>query len=98
MPRRPASAATVDTPEDFAMRGLRYTREQAEEILDQSEKYIRQNPGQAVLYAFVAGYVLNRLPVGRVLSGLVRLSMIALKPTILVYGATKLYQAVADEE
>ena len=44
------------------------------------------------------GYILNRLPVGRILSGLFRLLIVALKPTILIYGATKLYQAVQEEE
>ena len=87
----------METPEDFAMKGLRYTREQFEDILKETEKYIKQNPGQAMLYAFVAGYVLNRLPVGRLLSGVVRLSMMAVKPAVLIYGATKLYQMVQEE-
>jgi hypothetical protein len=89
------SAAITD---DIAARGLRYTKEQFGDIMEQTEIYVRQNPGQAILYAFVAGYVLNRLPVGRVLSGLVRLSVLALKPAVLVYGAAKLYQAAQQEE
>jgi hypothetical protein len=84
-------------PEDFAMRSLRYTKDQFEDALDQTERYVRKNPGQAVLYAFAIGYVLNRLPVGRLISGVLKLSVSALKPAFLVYGATKLYQAVNDE-
>jgi hypothetical protein len=87
----------ADTPEDLAVKGLRYTKEQFDDILTQTEGYVRQNPGQAVLYAFVAGYVMNRLPVGRVATGLVRLSLLALKPAVLLYGASKLYQATRDE-
>ncbi len=79
------------------MRGLRYTKEQLEEVVGQTEVFVRENPGQSLLYAFVAGYVLNRLPVGRILSGLVHLSISALRPAMLLYGATKLFQAVQEE-
>ncbi len=87
---------TVAQSDDFAVRGLRYTKEHFEDALDQTEVYVRKNPGQALLYAFVAGYVLNRLPVGRVVVGLARLSLTALKPAVLIYGASKLYQATND--
>jgi len=86
------------TSEDFALRSLNYTKEQFEEVLGQTEQYVRENPGQALLYAFVAGYVLNRLPVVGLFRGLVRLSLFALKPAVLIYGATKLYTALQDEE
>ena len=46
----------------------------------------------------MAGFILNRLPIGRILGGLVRLIMIAIKPAILAYGATKLYQAAQDDD
>jgi hypothetical protein len=89
---------SAGTSEDLALRGLRYTKEQFDDVLGQTEEYVRENPGQALLYAFVAGYILNRLPIGRVVSGLLRLSFVALRPAILIYGATKLYQAAQDEE
>jgi hypothetical protein len=88
---------TAHQPEDFAMRSLRYTKDQFEDVLDQTERFVRQNPGQALVYAFAIGYVLNRLPVGRLISGVLKLSVSALKPAILIYGATKLYQAANDE-
>ena len=88
---------SAEAPEDIALRGLNYTKEQFEEAVDQTERYVRENPGQAMLYAFVAGYVLNRLPVGGLLRGFVRLSVFALKPAVLVYGATKLYQVLQEE-
>ncbi|HEV2047010.1 MAG TPA: hypothetical protein VGQ95_10475 [Chthoniobacterales bacterium] len=84
--------------DDLAERGLRYTREQFAEIRHQTEDYVRENPAQSLFYAFVAGLILNRLPVGRVLGGVFRLAVFALKPAILIYGATKLYQSVEDEE
>ncbi len=88
---------SAETSEDLALRGLRYTKEHFDDVLGQTEVYVRENPGQAMLYAFVAGYVLNRLPVGRVIGGLVRLTALALKPAVLVYGASKLYQASQNE-
>lgn len=85
-------------PEDFAERGLRYTKDQFDQILEQTEDYVRENPTRALLYAVGAGLILNRLPVGRMLGGVARLSLLAFKPAILFYGATKLYQASQREE
>jgi len=84
--------------EDVAERSLRYTRDQFEQVLEQTEEYVRENPARSIAYALIAGFILHRLPVGRILSGFVRLLMIAFKPAILAYGATKLYQAVQGDE
>ena len=78
---------------DVAERSLRYTKDQFEQVLEQTEEYVRENPARSVAYAVIAGFILNRLPIGRILGGFVRLLMIAFKPAILAYGATKLYQA-----
>jgi hypothetical protein len=86
------------TPKDFAQRGLRYTKEQFESVLNDTENYVRANPTQALLYAVLAGYLLNRLPVARIATALVRLLYVALKPAVLVYGASKLYEAAQREE
>jgi hypothetical protein len=86
------------TSGDVAERGLRYTKDQLEQILEQTEDYVRENPARSIAYAVVAGFILNRLPVGRILGGVVRLTMMAFKPAILAYGATKLYQATQSEE
>lgn len=83
--------------EDIAERGLRYTKEQFTQIMEQTEEYVRENPTRALAYAAVAGLVIDRLPICRILSGLARLSLIAIKPAILIYGATKLYQAAQDD-
>jgi hypothetical protein len=83
---------------DVAERGLRYTKDQLEQVLEQTEEYVRENPARAIAFALIAGFILNRLPVGRILGGLTRLTMIAFKPAILAYGATKLYQAAQGDE
>jgi hypothetical protein len=84
--------------EDLAERGMRYTREHFDDLLAQTETYVRENPVQSVAYALLAGFVLNRLGIGRIVRSIVRLALLALKPAILIYGAAKLYEAAQDEE
>ncbi len=84
--------------EDLAERGMRYTREHFDDLVAQTETYVRENPVQSLAYAVIAGFVLNRLGIGRILSGIVRLLLFALKPAILIYGAAKLYEAAQEEE
>ena len=84
--------------DDIAERGLRYSREHFNQILSETETYVRENPVQSIAYAILAGFVLNRLGIGRILKGVVRLALFALKPAILIYGATKLYAATQEEE
>ena len=94
-----AMATTSSDPDqDIVVRGVRYTKEHVEDFVGQAEEYVRENPGQALLYAFVAGYILNRLPLGGIVRGLVRLVFLALRPAVLVYGASRLYQAAQEEE
>ncbi len=83
---------------DIGESGLQYARDQFEQVRQQTEDYVRENPTQSLGYALAAGFIFHLLPVGRILGGLVRLVMIALKPAILVYGVTKLYQAAKSEE
>jgi len=84
--------------QDLAERGLRYTREHFDELLAETETYVRENPVQSIAYAILAGFILNRLGVGRILNVVVRLALFALKPAILIYGAAKLYEATQQEE
>lgn len=84
--------------EDVAERSLRYTKDQFEQIVEQTEEYVRANPARSVVYALIAGFILNRLPIGRVLGGVVRLLMIVFKPAILAYAATKLYRAAQNDQ
>ena len=90
--------SAVEISDDLAGRGLHWVKEQVETVLSETEDYVREKPAQSLFYAFIAGYVLNRLPTGRILGGLFRLLVVALRPAILIYGATKLYQATQEEE
>jgi hypothetical protein len=83
---------------EFPERGVHWVKEQVESVLSETESYVREKPTQSLLCAFVAGYILNRLPVGLIFGGLFRFLVVALRPAILLYGVTKLYQAAREEE
>lgn len=83
---------------DIAERGLQYTRDQWNEIIGQTEDFVRANPTRSLLYGVAAGFILDRLPIFRILGGLIRLLLKAFKPALLVYGATKLYHLTQEQE
>jgi len=83
---------------EFPERGVHWVKEQVEAVLSETEIYVREKPAQSLMCAFVAGYILNRLPLGRIVGGLLRLLVVALRPAILIYGTVKLYQAAQEEE
>jgi len=89
---------SAEVAAELPERGVQWVKDQVEAVLSETEDYVREKPAQSLVWAFVAGYVLNRLPLGRVLSGLVRLLIVALRPAILIYGAAKLYQAAQEEQ
>src|SRR5436189_5557728 len=89
---------SAEVAAELPERGVQWVKDQVEAVLSDTEDYVREKPAQSLVWAFVAGYVLNRLPLGRVLSGLVRLLIVALRPAILIYGAAKLYQAAQEEQ
>ena len=83
---------------DIAQRSLRYTRDQFGDVMQQTEEFVRENPARAVGYALLAGFILNRLPIFGIFRSLIRLLFVALKPAVLAYGVTKIYQAAQNEE
>jgi hypothetical protein len=89
---------SAEVAAELPERGVQWVKDQVESVLSETEDYVREKPAQSLVWAFVAGYVLNRLPLGRILSGLFRLLIVALKPAILIYGAAKLYQAAQEEQ
>jgi hypothetical protein len=90
--------SSAEVAAELPERGVQWVKDQVEAVLSETEDYVREKPAQSLVWAFVAGYVLNRLPLGRVLSGLLRLLIMALRPAILIYGAAKLYQAAQEEQ
>jgi hypothetical protein len=89
--------SSAEVAAELPERGVQWVKDQVEAVLSETEDYVREKPTQSLLCAFAAGYVLNRLPLGRIVSGLVRLLIVALRPAILIYGAAKLYQSAQEE-
>ena len=90
--------SSAEVAAEFPERGVHWVKEQVEVALSETEDYVRERPAQSLLCAFVAGYILNRLPLVRIVGGLVRLLVAALRPAVLIYGAAKLYQAAQEEK
>jgi hypothetical protein len=57
-----------------------------------TEKFVREDPAKAMGLALFTGVLLTVLPVGRLLSALVRLAFALARPLLLVLGAIKLYE------
>ena len=89
--------SSAEVAAELPERGVQWVKDRVETVLTETETYVREKPAESILCAFAAGYILNRLPLGRVLSGFLRLLIFALKPAILIYGAAKLYQAAQEE-
>jgi ElaB/YqjD/DUF883 family membrane-anchored ribosome-binding protein len=90
--------STAEVVAEFPERGVQWVKEQFETVVNETGDYVRHRPAQSLVWAFVAGFLLNRLPIGRVVGGLIRLLMFALKPAIFVYGIAKLYQRAQEQE
>ena len=88
----------MDENTDIALRGVRYAQDQFSEVVTQAEEFVHEKPGQSLLIALLIGFILNRLPIGRLFGSVVRLLMFALKPALLIYGATKVYEVIQEEE
>ena len=57
-----------------------------------TEKFVREDPAKAIGLAMFGGVLFTVLPVGRVISALVRLAFALARPLLLVLGAVKLYE------
>jgi hypothetical protein len=89
---------SVETAAEFPERGMQWVKDRVGAVVNETGEYVREKPTQSLLYAFAVGYILNRLPLGRMLGGFLRLLMFALRPAVLIYGAAKLYQATQERE
>ena len=56
------------------------------------EAQIRHDPMRAVVLAFAGGFLLCLLPLGRLLGVLIRVSLLLLKPALLILGLVKLLE------
>ena len=93
-----ASENITEQATDYAEGAVNYAREQWDAILGQTEDYVRENPTRSLCYGVAAGYLLNRLPIFRIFGALLRLMLLAFKPAVLIYGATKVYQSFQQRD
>lgn len=67
-------------------------RKCVDDLTNQTEKFVREDPTKAVGLALFAGVLLTILPVGRLIGALVRLAFALTRPLLLVLGAVKVYE------
>lgn len=67
-------------------------RKTIDDMTTQTEKFVREDPSKAMGIALFAGVLLTVLPVGRLISALVRLVFALARPVLLVFGAVKIYE------
>ncbi len=76
---------------DQARQGLRHRYEDC-------ERRIRKSPIKAVIGAVAAGYCAHRLPVRSLVIANVRLLAALLPPTLVLFGAAKVYEFLQKQE
>jgi hypothetical protein len=74
-----------------ARQGIRHRYEKC-------ENRIRKSPASSVLGAVAVGYFLHRMPVRAILVTQVRMLAALTPPTLLLYGAAKLYEFLQNQE
>lgn len=57
-----------------------------------AERSVREEPVKTAGLAFAAGIVLTVLPVGRLISGILKLAFALLRPALLILGVVKLVE------
>jgi hypothetical protein len=67
-------------------------RKTVDDLSSCTEKFVRQDPAKAIGLALFGGVLLTILPVGRLLSAVVRVAFALVRPLLLVLGAVKLYE------
>ncbi len=67
-------------------------RKTVDDLSDNTQKFIRDEPTKAIGIALLGGALLTVFPVGRVLGALVRLVFALARPFLFVLGAVKVYE------
>jgi hypothetical protein len=64
----------------------------AHQLWNDLEAQIRREPMRAVILAFAGGFFLCLLPLGKLLGVLIRISLLLLKPALLIIGLVKVLE------
>ena len=68
------------------------------ELMDRTEKNIREHPGEAALISLGAGFLLAQFPLRLLLTALTRAVLLVLKPTALLYGVFRLAEDFRERQ
>ncbi len=82
-------AEFTDTPRSTGCCDWKKT---VDDLSSSTEKFVREDPAKAIGLAMLGGVLLTVMPVGRLISALVRLAFALARPLFLVLGAVKLYE------
>ena len=86
--------STPETIETGLRDALQRSQSGFSEQVEQLEDKVRKSPTDSVLVAGVIGYFLHILPLGALVGGVLRLIIALIRPAVLVYAASKLYELV----
>lgn len=67
-------------------------QETARRTYQEYEGCVRESPGSSMLCAVAAGYFLRLLPIGAILSAFARIVGALVKPAVLLFGASKVFE------
>lgn len=67
-------------------------RNSLDPLVERVEVFAREKPAKALSAAFGTGLLLALLPIGSVVTGLLRLALLLLRPVLLVLGLVRVYE------
>lgn len=85
-------------PIDSLAAGVETLSEKCCVCLEDCEEQIREQPWTSVLIAAAIGYLLHILPVGKILTRLLRSLLLLVKPALIVLGVLNLVSVVSDRK
>jgi hypothetical protein len=81
-----------ENPEGFVADKVSYLQTEVNRSVQDVAAYTQLNPERALLCALGGGYLLRMLPVMGIVSGLIRLILMLIKPAAIFYGVAKIWQ------
>ena len=79
----------MSTPEPSAANP---SRNSLDPLVERAEVFTREKPGKALSAAFGLGILMALLPVTSILTGLIRLALLLLRPVLVIFGLVRLYE------
>ncbi|MEI6715342.1 MAG: hypothetical protein WCO60_16415 [Verrucomicrobiota bacterium] len=68
------------------------SRNSLDPLVERAEVFTREKPGKALSAAFGLGILMALLPIGSIVGGLIRLTLLLLRPVLVILGLVRLYE------